>query len=64
MVLSNGDECGVIQGTAPTFGPGLNYGCTNGYATHPDTASEPWTVQYLPRGSHTLLTLSVTRVWK
>ena len=63
LVLSNGDKCAVIQGTAPTLGP-LNYGCTNGYATRPDATSEPWTVRYLPNRSHMLLTLSVTSVWE
>jgi hypothetical protein len=62
LVLQNGDQCEVIQGTA--IRAGFNYGCNDGNATNPSTASEPWTVTYLPNGSNTSVTMTVTTVWE
>jgi hypothetical protein len=62
LVLQNGDQCEVVQGTA--IQAGFNYGCTNGNASNPSTASEPWTVTYLPNGSNTSVTMTVTTVWQ
>jgi hypothetical protein len=65
LVLANGDQCQVVQGTAPTFGQvGLNYGCERGNASPPSTASEPWTVKFLATGAHALTTVTVTSAWE
>jgi hypothetical protein len=65
LVLANGDECEVIQGTGSNFGKvGLNYGCNSGMASYPRTTSQPWTVSYLPTGAHALVTITVTTVWE
>jgi hypothetical protein len=65
LVLSNGDQCEVIQGTASNLGNVfLYYGCTNGTTSDPSTASKPWTVSYLPTGGHALVTVTVTIAWE
>jgi hypothetical protein len=65
LVLSNGAQCEVIQGTAPTFGKiGLSYWCNGGDASPPLTASGAWSVSYLPNGAESLITLAVTTAWE
>jgi hypothetical protein len=62
LVLSNGDQCEVIQGTATQ--DDFNYGCKSGNASNPSTTSEPWTVRYLPNGAHVSVTMTVTTAWE
>lgn len=63
-VLANGQRCALIKGTAPvTDGIGLNFGCAGGAASHPSTATEPWTVNYAARGSSSLTPIAVTAAW-
>jgi hypothetical protein len=63
LLLSNGDQCTVIQGTAsPPFN--FHYGCAHGTASQPTTAHEPWTVSYLPNGANTPVSVAVTTVWE
>ena len=64
MVLSNGAQCSVIQGTA-TY-PSYNYGCSLGpssYATPPDTTVQPWTVKWIDKGANSAVTASVLTAW-
>jgi hypothetical protein len=63
LVLSNGDQCEIIQGTASAPGY-LNYGCNVGTASNPSTTSQPWTVSYLPNGAQTKVTVDVATVWE
>jgi hypothetical protein len=65
LVLANGDQCQVIQGTGNVVDQvALNYGCSSGDATYPDTRSSQWTVSYLPSGATTLVTVAVTTAWE
>jgi len=65
MTLSNGERCGVIQGTGEVFAQqALNYGCDHGYASQPTASTQPWTVKYLPPGGSALKTLTVTSAWQ
>jgi hypothetical protein len=65
LVLANGDQCQVIQGTGNVIDQvALNYGCNSGDATYPDTSSPQWTVSYLPSGATTLVTVAVTNAWE
>jgi hypothetical protein len=59
--LSNGVQCSVIQGTA-AYG-GYNYGCSTGYASPPDTSTDPWTVKYIANGPSSSVTVTVTNAW-
>jgi hypothetical protein len=61
LLLSNGAQCSVIQGTA-TYG-GYNYGCSTGYATPPDTSVNPWTVKYIANGPRSSVTVTVRTAW-
>jgi hypothetical protein len=61
LILSNGDQCSVIQGTAS---PPFYYGCNHGSASEPATAREPWTVSYLPNGANARLTVAVNTAWE
>jgi hypothetical protein len=61
MVLANGRECGLIEGTAPMRdGVPLYFGCTDGYASFPDTGTEPWTVDYTADTSGPVTPVAVT----
>lgn len=65
MVLANGDQCTVFQGTAAEAdGIVLSYACADGDATYPDTTSEPWTVEYAPGGTGALQTEAVVTAWQ
>lgn len=60
MVLSNGQHCGVIGGTAPVVhGTGLYYGCPRGDASDPSTGTKHWTVKYAANGSRSLTSVAV-----
>jgi hypothetical protein len=64
MALANGQQCGLIEGTAPLIdGSILNFGCTGGGATYPSTGTEPWTVRYAATGSGSLSRIAVPRAW-
>jgi hypothetical protein len=64
MQLANGDSCGLITGAAGgTAGMTLNYGCRSGNASTPDMSTEPWTVEYLPNGSHVISEVDVVTAW-
>lgn len=61
MVLANGQECGLIEGTAPlTDGVALNLGCTDGYASFPRTGTRPWTAGYAASSSSPVAPIAVT----
>jgi hypothetical protein len=65
LVLSNGDQCQVIQGTGNVVGQvTFNYGCNSGDATFPNTSTQAWTVTYLPTGATTSMTVEVTTAWE
>ena len=65
MVLSNGDQCEVIQGTGQSFGKSaLSYACNGGYASSPLTTSGAWSISYLANGAESLITLAVTTAWE
>jgi hypothetical protein len=64
MALANGQQCGLIEGTAPLVdGSVLNFGCTGGGATFPRTAAELWTAGYAATGSSSLARLAVPTAW-
>jgi hypothetical protein len=64
MELAGGQQCGLIEGTAPlTDGSVLNFGCTGGGATYPRTGTEPWTVNYAAAGSGSLARVGVPTAW-
>jgi hypothetical protein len=61
MVLANGQECGLIEGTAPvTDGVALSFGCTDGYASFPRTGTRPWTAGYAASSSSRVTPIAVT----
>jgi hypothetical protein len=61
MVLANGRECGLIEGTAPMRdGVTFYFGCTDGYASFPNTGTEPWTVDYAANSSSPVAPIAVT----
>jgi hypothetical protein len=61
MVLANGQECGLIEGTAPLMdGVTFYFGCTDGYASFPGTRTEPWTVNYAAGSSSPVTSVAVT----
>jgi hypothetical protein len=61
MVLANGQECGLIEGTAPLMdGVTFYFGCTDGYASFPGTRTEPWTVNYAAGSSSPVTPVAVT----
>lgn len=61
MVLANGQECGLIKGTAPLMdGVTFYFGCTDGYASFPGTRTEPWTVNYAAGNSSPMTPVAVT----
>jgi hypothetical protein len=61
MVLGNGQECGLIEGTAPlTDGVALSFGCTDGYASFPRTGTRPWTAGYAASSSGPVAPIAVT----
>jgi len=61
MTLMNGDDCQVIQGTAPVSGDvALSYGCTHGHAEAPNTTTKQWTVRYQRTATNSLTTVAVT----
>jgi hypothetical protein len=64
MVLANGQQCGLLEGTGRvTDGIGLYFGCPGGAASYPSTATEPWTVNYAATGSSSLTSTAVTTAW-
>jgi hypothetical protein len=64
MALANGQQCGLIEGTASLIdGSSLNFGCTGGGATYPSTGTEPWTVRYAAAGARSLSRIAVPRAW-
>jgi hypothetical protein len=64
MELANGDQCGLITGAVSgAGGVTLPYGCQSGSASTPNTTTEPWTVKYLPNGSHVISYVAVTTAW-
>jgi hypothetical protein len=61
MVLANGQECGLIEGTAPLIdGVPFYFGCTNGHASFPVTTTRPWTVKYTSGSSSSATPVAVT----
>ena len=61
MALANGRECGLIEGTAPMRdGVTFNFGCTDGYASFPNTGTERWTVDYTANTSGPVAPIAVT----
>jgi ketosteroid isomerase-like protein len=61
MVLASGQECGLIEGTAPLMdGVTFYFGCTDGYASFPGTRTEPWTVNYAAGSSSPVTPVAVT----
>jgi hypothetical protein len=61
MVLANGGECGLIEGTAPLMdGVTFYFGCTDGYASFPNTGTEPWTADYTANSSSPVAPIAVT----
>jgi len=61
MALANGRECGLIEGTAPMRdGVTFYFGCTDGYASFPNTGTEPWTVDYTANTSGPVAPIAVT----
>jgi hypothetical protein len=64
MALSNGQQCGVIEGTGSEIdGVGFNYGCIAGYATYPDTGTRLWTAKYAAGESGPVMSVTVTTAW-
>jgi hypothetical protein len=64
MVLANGQRCGTIEGTGSNVGGvDLNFGCTGGDGSFPDTGTEPWTVKYAANGSNQVVSVAVTTAW-
>jgi hypothetical protein len=60
MVLANGQECGLIEGTAQVAdGVALNFGCSDGYASFPGTGTRPWTAGYAPSSSSPVAPIAV-----
>jgi hypothetical protein len=65
LVLSNGDQCQVIQGTANViYQVAFSYGCGDGNASSPNTRAQPWTVSYLPTGTTAAVTVEVSSAWE
>jgi hypothetical protein len=70
MQLTNGERC-VHTGGAASSSDGVYfiYDCRNAMgkvssgASTPNTATEPWTVKYLPNGSHVISEVDVTTAW-
>ena len=61
MTLANGQECALIKGTAPIMdGVTFYFGCTDGYASFPNTGAEPWTVDYAANSSSPVAPIAVT----
>jgi hypothetical protein len=61
MVLGNGQECGLIEGTAPLAdGVALSFGCTDGYSSFPRTGTRPWTAGYATSSSGPVTPIAVT----
>lgn len=64
MQLADGERCGLNSGAASeAAGVTLNYNCTSGTASVPDTGTEPWTVQYLAHDSHVISAVDVVTAW-
>jgi serine/threonine protein kinase len=64
MQLANGDKCGQTSGTSESAGGvTLSYVCQSGAAGALNTATEPWTVKYLPNNSHVISDVAVTTAW-
>jgi hypothetical protein len=61
MVLANGQECGLIEGTAPLVdGVTLYFACTDGYASFPRMGTEPWTANYAASSSSPAAPIAIT----
>jgi hypothetical protein len=64
MVLANGQQCGLIDGTgAQIGGASFNFGCTAGNAAYPTTATQPWTAPYAADSSGPSTSVRVTTAW-
>lgn len=64
MQLADGERCGLNSGAASeAAGVTLNYNCTSGTASVPDTRTQPWTVQYLAHDSHVISAVDVVTAW-
>jgi hypothetical protein len=64
MVLANGQQCGLIEGTAPLVdGSILNFGCPAGGAAFPRTGTAPWSVNFAATGSGSLTAVAVPTAW-
>jgi hypothetical protein len=63
-LLVNGQRCGKIDGTGQIFDDAVfNFSCASGYASFPDTATEPWTVSYAASRSSTAAAVEVATAW-
>lgn len=64
MVLADGQQCGLIDGTgAEIDGTPFNFGCTVGYASYPETTTQPWTATYAAGSSGPSTTVRVSTAW-
>jgi hypothetical protein len=64
MVLADGQQCGLIEGTASvTDGIGLYFGCPDGAASYPSRTAGVWMVSYAADGAHSLTPIGVTTAW-
>lgn len=65
MELADGDQCTLDQGTGEVVdGTVMDYACTGGAATYPDTTSEPWTVLVAAGDGATQSSQAVEVAWQ
>jgi hypothetical protein len=62
--LANGQQCGLIEGTGQFVDSiALNFACGSGYASYPNTNTQPWTVSYAASRTSAVSAVRVTKAW-